>query len=45
MYDLEVIVEAIAELVKFVAPIVSIFAIVGFSLRTLYQAFNGGKIR
>ncbi|MBO5141601.1 MAG: hypothetical protein J6C46_01150 [Clostridia bacterium] len=44
MYDYTTIVEAIAEVVRFVAPIVGIFAVVAFSLRTIYQAFNGGKI-
>lgn len=45
MYDYDLIVSAIAELVRFVTPIVGIFAIVGFSLRFIYQAFNGGKIK
>lgn len=45
MYDYTVIVEAIAELLKFVTPIVVIFALVGFGLRTIYGAINGGKIK
>lgn len=44
MYDYTTIVEATAEVISFVAPIVGIFAITAFALRLIYQAFNGGKI-
>jgi len=44
MYDYTTIVNAIAEVISFVAPIVGIFAVTAFALRTIYQALNGGKI-
>ena len=45
MYDYEVIIEAFAELLRFVTVIVAIYAISGVSLRIIYQALNGGKIK
>lgn len=45
MYDYTVIVEAYAEVLSYVTPIVAIFAISALSLRLIYQAINGGKIK
>ena len=39
------IVDAIAELVRYCAPIVAIFGFVRYSLKLIYDVINGGKLR
>lgn len=45
MYDYTVIIEAIAELLRFTTPIVVIFAVIAFAYKVIYQSINGGKIK